>query len=343
MMKSKLNRVSIFMMPLTALLLLGIASISSAQTESLSSGNQVPTFQTHETSRGDSGPFNKIWYHSYNQFNMASEVGEGGAVLANGTLLTVGLSGNLPNQCPGNFGGGLAIDLTASGGNVTWEKLASRDCTTDDQWFTAAAATMDGGAALSGEDFNPARCEPCAWFSKIDSSGNLVLSEELVGFGDSGLTFRPTPTGYFGVGFEDPSSGQPVHGIVAKLSASGSVQGGQDFTEDHNSFPGAIDGGDVDFELGAPFAGGDMAVSGIAVTHTALGYGYALLVGQNECEFCSTNVLVVACLYRDQLVCLGARGFEVPALGSTGRQHCCHRPGSWDLIPFCCPVLVDGT
>jgi hypothetical protein len=272
MMQIKSNRVSVFMIPWTLLLVLGIAGISSAQTEFLSSDNRIPTLQS------DSGPFNKIWYHTFSRSNMADEVGEGGAVLANGTLLTVGLSGNLPNHCRGYFGGGLAFDLTASGGNIKWERLASRDCTNDEQWFTAAAATADGGAVLSGEDFNPARCTPCAWFFKIDRSGNPVLSQELVGYGDSGLTFQPTPTGYFGVGFEDPHPGAPVHGIVAELSPSGGVQGSQDFTEDHNSFRGAMDGGDVDFESSAPLTGGDMAVSGTAGSNTGL--GYALLVGR---------------------------------------------------------------
>jgi hypothetical protein len=278
MMKGKSNRVSVFMMPWKVLLLLGIAGISSAQTEFLPSDNRIPTIQDYGKSQGDSGAFNKIWHRALNQFNMADEVGEGGAVLANGTLLTVGLSGNLPNHCPGYFGGGLAFDLTVSGGNIKWEKQVSRDCTSDDQWFTGAAATANGGAALSGEDFDPARCTPCAWFFKIDSSGNPVLSEELAGYSDSGLSFQLNPTGYFGVGFGEPHPVQPVHGIVAKLSPSGGVQGSQDFTENHNSFPGAIDGGDVVLESSAPVTGGDMAVSGTAGSKTGL--GFALLVGR---------------------------------------------------------------
>jgi hypothetical protein len=111
MMQSKSNRMSVLMMPWTVLLVLGIAGISSAQTELPSLDNRVPTLQNHGTSQGEAGPFNKIWYHAFSPSNMASEVGEGGAVLANGTLLTVGLSGNLPNHC-GGFGGGLAFDLT---------------------------------------------------------------------------------------------------------------------------------------------------------------------------------------------------------------------------------------
>jgi hypothetical protein len=134
-------RARVLTMFATVLLVLGIASNSSAQTEFLPSHNQRPTIQDYGRSRGDSGPFNRIWHHALNRFNMADEVGEGGAVLANGTLLTVGLSGNLPNHCPGYFGGGLAFDLTVSGGNIKWEKLVSRDCTSDDQWFTGAAAT----------------------------------------------------------------------------------------------------------------------------------------------------------------------------------------------------------
>jgi len=64
---------------------------------------------------GDLSPFNKIWHHALSRFNMASEVGEDGVVLSNGTLLAVGLSANLPNHCSGFFGGGLVFDLTASG------------------------------------------------------------------------------------------------------------------------------------------------------------------------------------------------------------------------------------
>jgi hypothetical protein len=235
--------------------------------------------QTQGATGDPVGPFNKIWGVATSPYNGPDEVGLSLTQLLDGTIVVGGDDGNQPNHCPPNYGGAWLVAVKPSGGNNAWQKLYST-CATGAQTTSYVAHTSDGGFILAGGDFdNPACAIGCGWFAKFDRRGTITWQHDLTGAVAAGAgQIQPTPDGgYIAIG-NQTTGNYVLQALIMKISQSGQLQWSAVFPETDQSFPNAFTGGNFTFGSLQQTRDEGYIVSGVADTHSAAGYGRALIV-----------------------------------------------------------------
>ena len=230
-----------------------------------------------------SGVFSNIYFYPPDKYD-TGEVGESVVQLGNGNIIAVGVDSNIRNWCPsGAFGGGWIMEMTPSGGNTVSQQLYG-SCSYEGAYLLFVTPTNDGGALGTGNDLTFA--DQRAWMIKFTSTGTTQWQEELRAGGGIGQ-FAPkqlSDGSYFGVGVTAPEPYANNYGLMVHLSSTGAVLSHSAYTESASSFPGALEGGGLDFRSTAPATPGNAVISGIVETHDEHGYGWAFVAAKTAVD-----------------------------------------------------------
>lgn len=277
-MKGRKNR-TIANAASTAVLGLSMILVCAAFPAVLAAGPMTPWLDqnSQDGSQSYSGVFSNIYFYPPNQIN-PGEVGEAVTQLANGNIFAVGLDSNIPNSC-GAYGSAWILILTPSGGNAVTQILYG-DCV-DEAWLNFVIPVSDGGAFASGLDYTSQGLNP-GWFGKFSDSGKVVWQGRLVGPVLTQFAPIELPDGsFFGAGSAQPATLVNSYALTLHISPQGGLLSYSTYKETANSFPGAIEGGELHLNSSAAALDGNQVFSGVVSTYfTNVGYGWAFVAGR---------------------------------------------------------------